>query len=496
MSQALETTNLDDVDAQLKDADALALMLERELYRGSFYAFIKASWSIVEPEVPLTENWHIDLLTTELQNVELGITLDKRFIFNIPPGTLKSLLINVFFPAWVWTRKPQKRFISFAYGAHLSIRDNLRCRTLIESPWYQRLFPLALIDDQNTKTRYNNEKGGWRIASSVDGVGTGEHPDYIIIDDPLSASGAESEVERAAAIAWYDRTVAPRGVARNVVTLVVMQRLHVEDLSGHMLAKGGVRHICLPMRYMATRAADPARGDQGYTACELDPRTEQGELLCPKVFDEKKVKQLELDLGPYGAAGQLQQQPSPEGGGLFQRGWFKVIDAPPIDAKRWVRGWDTAASEASGDYTVGVKLAMLADQSIIVLDVVRGQWSPDDVEKNMKTTAQVDGKRCLQREEKEGGASGKTVILGRAKLLHGFDYAGVTVSGSKVIRANLFRAQVQAGNVSLVRAPWNEAYLVELSNFPVGKHDDQVDASSAAYNHLILDPPKPKGGTW
>jgi predicted phage terminase large subunit-like protein len=488
---------------QFRDCDRLLLALERAELRGSLYKFLLGAWPIVEPSQPFVETWHVQELCQLLENIVTGREECKRWIINVPPGTLKSLLINVIFPAWVWARDPSKRFLTASYGQSLTIRDNLRVRDIVESKWFQDRFPLKLNEEQNTKIRYNTEKGGWRIATSVGGAGIGEHPDFINIDDAATAQQAESATERKTVQDWFDRTISPRGITRrNLVVIVVGQRLHMEDLPGYLLKRGGWGHVCFPMRYIPTRAA--VEDDPGYTADPRDRRTEAGQLLAPDLIPEARVKQLELDLGEYGAAGQLQQAPAPEGGGKFKREWFQYVDAAPTLARR-VRGWDTAATEKDGDYTVGVRISE-ANNIYYVEDVVRGQWGPAGVESALLDTARLDGKKVPQREEREGGGAGKTVIAAHVILLTGHDYKGVTVSGSKIQRSNPFRAQCEAGNVRIVRdrgqggaegKGWNEDYIRELCTFPTGNHDDQVDASSAAFNAVLLEPkPRKEFAVW
>lgn len=443
--------------------------VRRRLWKRDLKEFIRQAWPLVEPTREFQNNWHIERLCQLLQDVSDGKI--KRLLVNVPPGTMKSLLVSVLWPAWEWASHPELRFLSASYSSHLTIRDNLKVRSIVTSPWYQQNFGVKLTEDQNAKTLFKTADGGWRVASSVGGPGTGEHPDRIIIDDPLTADQARSEVEREVANTWFDQTISTRGVTRDTAIIVVMQRLHEEDLAGHLLARGGWKHVCWPMRYEG--------GSE-------DPRTTPGELLWPEVFTEKIVRQLELDLGPYGTAGQLQQRPAPEGGGLFKKEWFKIVDAAPAMARR-ARGWDTASSEGKGDWTVGVRIAE-AGGNFYIEDVRREQLGPAGVDAMMRQTAQMDGKSISQREEREGGSAGKAVIAARVKLLVGYDYAGVAISGDKVTRAKPYRAQVEAGNVYLVRGAWNAAYLEELALFPNGRHDDQVDGSSCAFNAVLLEP--------
>lgn len=480
-------TNPEDVTRQrlaalVDEAERLSREAEIRALQADLLTFVRAAWHLVEPKQEFSVNWHIE----EMCKVLMLVTAGKlhRVRINVPPGTMKSLLASVFWPAWEWTSNGSLRYLTASYGAQLSTRDNTRMRDIVESAWYRERFDLSLVNDQNAKTRFNTDKSGWRIATSVGGVGTGEHPDRIIIDDPITAQDARSVVERRNANDWFDRTVSPRGAGRKAAIVIIMQRLHEEDLSGHVEAKDptGWETVCFPMRYEVFRKNDP-----DWKPDVRDHRTVPGELLWPQIYDEAKVKQLELNLGPYSTAGQLQQRPAPEGGGLFKREWFRIIEAIPVSKSiKWMRGWDTAGTEDGGDWTVGVKIGML-DGVFIVADVVREQLGPAGVNSLIHTTAMLDGKKVAQREEKEGGSAGVAVIANRAKLLKGYDYRGVNISGDKVTRAKPFRAQCEAGNVLLLRGEWNHEYLSELSNFPVGHFDDQVDGSSCSFNGLTTE---------
>lgn len=447
--------------------------IRAEKARRSLRAFVEQAWPIVEPEAPFVANWHIDRLCRILEAVSSGEV--RRLIVNVPPGTSKSLIVSVFWPAWQWIHAPSRRMLVASYSDTLTIRDNLRVRDIITSEWYQRYWPVRFRSDQNAKTRMDTVNGGWRIATSVGGRATGEHPDIVIIDDPTNPKQSVSELERQSVNDWFDGTIATRGVSRGVRIVVIMQRLHQSDLSGHLLSRTGWRHVCWPMRF-----------DRAIASLD-DQRTQPGELLWPSLFDEAKVKQLEIDLGAIKAAGQLQQRPVPAAGALFQREWFsKVVDVAPVNARR-CRGWDTAATENGGDYTVGVKIAE-ADGIFYVEDVVRGQLSPHGVEAMMDHTIKADGYPCRQREE-QSGSGDKTIVAIRVRRYAGYDFAGVTVSSDKATRADAFRAQCEGGNVRVVKGAWNKDYVDELCLFPNGDHDDQVDASSCAFNALAQTPP-------
>ena len=437
--------------------------------KADLHTFVKTFWKFVEPDHPFVDNWHIRELCKVLMAVSRGEIM--RVIINIPPGCSKSLVASVFFPAWEWASNPALRYLTASYGAHLSIRDNLRVRDICQSDSFQTHYALRFTGDQNVKELFKTTQRGWRFATSVGGAATGEHPDRSILDDPSTAAQARSEAERENIRLWYKRTISSRGVARNARIIVIAQRLHQDDLPGYLISLGGFELVMFPMRF------EPDRADK------RDPRTVPGELLWPGLFTEAAVRQLEIDLDHVGAACQLQQRPIPEGGGLFKRTWFEIVDEVPAAVGTACRGWDTAATEGAGDWTVGVKIRQVGPL-FYVEDVRRGQWGPAETEKQMLLSANLDGKTVRQREEQEGGASGKAVVAARARMLAGYDYGPAPTSGDKIVRARPFRAQCEAGNVKLKRGDWNEAYLAELESFPNGSHDDQVDASSASFNEL------------
>ena len=520
--------NLDVLSAQAADLERAILDAERKMMARSLHEFVRRAWTVVEPKSQFKDNWHIGALCLELEMIYHRDRIwskrpgSRRIIFNVPPGMMKSLIVMVFFPAWVWSLDPRQRFLCASYGSVLSNRDNVRCRQLIESGWYQKRWPVQLSDDQNTKTRYNTVQNGWRFSTSVGGPGTGEHPDFILIDDPHSAQQAASEEMRRQALDWFDNTVSQR-TGRSPAFILIMQRLHVNDLTGHLLKKGGWRHVRWPMRFeKCTCPTAPIcsaipeercplhQADVSYQDDPTDQRTTPGELLHPTFKSEEVVKQAELDLGPIDSAGQLQQRPTVEGGGLFKRAWFKIADQLPVaPVYRRCRGWDTAGTEKGGDYTCGVRIVepmqwvkvhkdpgdpksplitVARSMGFYVVDVARAQFGPAGVDALIQQTAKQDGKATAIREEREGGGSGKAVTQARATSLAGFDYEEVILGTDKVTRSKPFRTQVEAGNVYLLRAPWNEAYIVELCAFPTADHDDQVDGSSCSFNGLMALP--------
>ncbi len=476
-----------------------------ERARRRLHPFVEQAWPILEPDRAFVDGWHIGALAEHLEAVTAGEIM--RLLVNIPPGCMKSLLL-VCWCAWEWQKRPGLRYLCGSYSDTLTIRDQLRVRDIVTSEWYRRYFNVQLRDDQNAKTRMDTTAGGWRIATSVGGRATGEHPDRVIVDDPHNAKKANSEKDRESVIEWNDRTLSTRGASRNAAFVYVMQRLAQGDLSGHILGKAkeiGWVHICLPMRYERPRPpsdqpdADPVPRMEETPIGFQDPRTEPGELLWPALFDDHMVDTLELDLGPVGTAGQLQQRPAPLEGNLFKRSWFQIVDALPSDRMKPVRSWDGAATEDDGDYTAGVKMSTDASGRVYIEHMIRERLGPHDIEGEhgiIKQTASLDGKLTAIREEQEPGSAGKKLVASHATLLKGYDYQGNPSTGDKVTRAMPFRAQCAVGNVFLVRGAWNHAFIEEFCLFPNGDYDDQVDATSGGYDHIAFGKVKAKGGAW
>jgi predicted phage terminase large subunit-like protein len=454
----------------------------RTLAERSLYHFVRQAWSIVE-SVEFIDGWHIEAICAHLEAVSRGEI--AKLLINIPPGCSKSLLTCVFWPAWEWANNPTLRLFFASYDQRLSTRDSVKCRVLIGSPWYQANWGerFQFTGDQNQKTYYENNRGGYRLATSVGGHGTGEHPDRIVIDDPHDVRGSESEAQRQAVHEWWDLTMSARGVSRAARRVIIMQRLHQDDLSGRVLAQGGFEHICLPMRYEPGRMKPTALG-------WTDPRRVEGELLCPHQFDEEKVRAIELPLGSYGAAGQLQQRPAPRGGGMFKPEWFTIVDAVPPAGRR-VFYWDKAATESGGCYTCGVLMCLGVDNRYYIQDVVRGQWS---VRARDEIMLAANRKAWQQWRpfgpvdlwvEQEPGSGGKESADATIDLHRGLPMRAERPSGEKRVRAEPFASMAERRDkVCLLRAPWNRAYLDELSMFPNSTFTDQVDASSGAFNKL------------
>lgn len=465
--------------------------IDRELASRSLREFVRLAWPIVEPSTPFVPGWHIDAIVDHLEAVTRGEI--RNLLINVPPRHMKSLLVSVLWPAWEWIRHPERRWLYSSYAATLSIRDSVRCRTLIESPWYSRFWGdrYALASDQNTKMRFENNRSGYRIATSVGGAATGEGGDRIVCDDPHNVGEVESDSVRKSTIDWFDVVMSTRvNDPKTASKVVVMQRCHQRDLSGHLLEQGGWQHLRLPAEFEEPRCVTSI----GWT----DPRAQPGELLWPERFGAKEIADLKISLGSYAAAGQLQQRPSPAGGGLIKRHWFKFwqprgANLPPVmvrfpdGTQRQVmaepiatvderaQSWDCSFKDLdTSDFVVGQVWGRLGSY-FLLLDQVRDRMDcPATVKAVRALSAKWAGCSAKLIEDK---ANGSAVLQMLGREIPGL--LPVNPGGGKVARAAAVSPLIEAGNVYLphpAQAPWVEDFIEECAAFPNGAHDDQVDA--------------------
>ncbi len=451
--------------------------IERELCSRSLADFAKRAWRVLEPATPLKWGWALDAICLHLEAVTDGRI--PRLLMNVPPGMMKSLLTGVIWPAWEWgpKGKPETRFLGTSHKDALAVRDSMKCRRLIQSEWYQTLWPTRLTSDQNAKTKFENDATGFREAMAFTSM-TGSRGDRVILDDPLSADDANSDAALEKADLSFTEALPSRVNNEASAIVVIMQRLHQRDTSGIILdRKMPYVHLCLPMRFEADRRC--------VTPIFTDPRTYDGELLFPERFGEAQVADLEKTLMAYATAGQLQQRPTPRGGGMIKRQWLPIVKAIPAGC-RWVRAWDLAATATDqAAWTAGVKMGKTPDGRYIIADVRRIQGSANDVEQLLRSTASQDGTEVRGSIPQDPGQAGKAQVQYLIKQLAGFAYTASPESGDKATRAEPLAAQAEAGNVMLLEGEWNQAFIEEAETFPRGKFKDQVDAASRAFAELV-----------
>jgi len=437
---------------------------------------VRAAWHVLEPTSELKWGWSLDAICEHFEAVTNGEV--KKLLINVPPGCMKSLLTGVLWPAWEWGPKgrPGLRYLGTAHKQDLGVRDNLKCRRLIQSEWYQERWPMKLTSDQNAKTKFENEHTGFREAMAFTSL-TGSRGDRVLLDDPLSVDHANSEPDLKAAEITFTEALPTRVNNDESAIVVIMQRLNEKDTSGIILQRElGYVHLCLPMRFEAERKCTTSIGFQ-------DPRTVDGELLFPERFPEETVASLERTMGSYAAAGQLQQRPAPREGGMFKKAWFPIVRAIPAGT-RFVRGWDLAATEGAGDWTAGVKIGRQKNGRFIIAGVARDRKATAGVEQMLVNTASQDGYMCEISIPQDPGQAGKAQASYYIGKLAGYTARATPESGDKETRAGPLAAQAEAGNVDVVEGDWNEQFFDEITVFPNGSYDDQVDGASRAFNAL------------
>lgn len=299
---------------------------KKQSQRGGLIEFVRYFWKVLEPNTPFVEGWPLEAICQHLEAVHFGeIT---RLLINVPPGFMKSLLTDVFFPAWIWgpMNEPHTRFVTFSYASSLTQRDNGKFRDLLISPEFKELWGSRLEVKTVGVERVSNDHTGWKFASSVGGVGTGERGDYVILDDPINVKDAESETVRNETNRWFRESMSNRlnDMDKSAI-VIIMQRVHEDDVSGLILSSGmDYVHLMIPMEFDETRCCET---DIGW----IDPRTIDGELAWPDRFSADVVETMQKNLGPYAYAGQYDQAPTPRGGGIFKREWWQVWE--PKDGK-------------------------------------------------------------------------------------------------------------------------------------------------------------------
>jgi predicted phage terminase large subunit-like protein len=481
---------------ELLQRPSLRLEIDRERATRSLHEFVRQAWHVVEPFTPFVPGWHIDAICDHLEAISLGVI--RNLLINVPPRHMKSLLVSVFWPAWEWTRWPERRWLYSSYSSYLSIRDSVRCRRLIESAWYQRLFShrFSLTTDQNTKSRFDNDRSGYRLSTSVGGSVTGEGGDRIVCDDPHNVADVASDAVRKTATDWWDMAMSTRvNDPKTSAMVIVMQRCHQRDLSGHLLEKGGFEHLCLPAEYEGAGRATSS----GF----CDPRRQPGELLWPERFGPPEIAALKISLGSYAAAGQLQQRPSPAGGGIFKRHWFRFFqprgaNLPPVIVRmpdgsvqlivaieaphqvdEQIQSWDCAFKDLdTSDYVVGQAWGRKGAFFLLGHQIRARMDCPATVSAIREMTQRWPYTGAKLIEDK---ANGSAVISMLQHEIPGI--LPVNPGGGKVARAQAISPLVEAGNVYLPHpdyAPWVNDFIEECVQFPNGAHDDQVDAMTQA----------------
>lgn len=456
------------------------IAVERELCRRSLADFAKMAWPVLEPSSKLRWGWALDAICLHLEAVTDGKI--NRLLMNVPPGSMKSLLTGVIWPAWEWGPRgmPHLRIIGTAHEETLAIRDSRKCRDLIKSQWYQERWPVQLVRDLDGKREFGNAHRGVRQARAFTSM-TGVRGDRVILDDPISADSANSHAKLEAARIAFTETLPTRVNSEDSAIVVIMQRLNERDVSGIILDMGlPYTHLCIPMRYDQKRHCTTSIG-------WTDPRKADGELMFPERFSEQSVIDLEKTLGTYATSGQLQQLPVPRGGSIIKTSWINLVDEiPPLEYTFAVA--DTAQkTKEENDYSVVQLWGKTKAGGAILIDQIRGKWEAPELIKNVRDFY-VKHKtqpffRGLFIEDKVSG-TGLIQTLRREKI----PIAAIQRAKDKISRAHDAAVFIESGGVSVLNnQPWTKPLLAEIETFPRGSHDDQIDPMLDACRIVQID---------
>jgi len=498
------------------DRDAQLLDLDRVDCEESLYEFLKAAWKYIDP-APWKDGWHIGAIAEHLQAVVDGQI--RRLIVNLPPRHCKSLLLSVAFPAWVWaqsinspTSGPGVPFLYASYADKLSLRDSVKCRRLIESMWYQKFWGerFRLVSDQNTKSRFQNDKGGERLITSIGAGVTGEGGNIICIDDPNAANEIASDASIETTIDWWTTAMPSRpNDPETCAWIVIQQRLAENDLTGHILEHeaDGWTHLCLPGRYEPERSFHTAIGWK-------DPRTEPGELLWPERFSESTLKRLEVTMGPYTFAGQIQQRPEPKGGGIIKSDWWLKWDRDeyPKNIDFILGVVDTAFTTDELNDPSGMMVWMIYSEdrpygptrivdssgNALRMDNTYSEFAPKvllgyawderlelhDLVNKVAVTCIKYRVDLLVIENKASGIS----VAQEIRRLYSRERFGVELfdpkSQDKAARLYSVQHLFAEGIVSAPDKVWADRVIKQVGQFPKGKHDEYVDLTSMGLRKL------------
>jgi predicted phage terminase large subunit-like protein len=439
--------------------------------RADFHTFVIRCFMELNPSLKFLPNWHIEVLAAKLQDVRQGIT--RRLIINIPPRHLKSLAASIALPAWLLGHDPTLSIINATYGQELSDKFARDCRAIMSTAWYQAVFSTRLTSNRAALQELTTTKGGSRFSTSIGGVLTGRGADVIIIDDPLKPSDAMSESRRAAANDWYDGTLYSRlNDKEKGIILIVMQRLHEDDLVGHVQLSKGWDQVSFAAiaEVDETHEISTPFGNRTFSR-------KTGEALHPERESLDTLATIRSTMGTYNWAGQYQQSPAPTGDAMVKAIWFPryVPGEQPGMFDRIVQSWDTANKPSElADYSVcttwGIKGA-----HFYLLDVLRKKLSYPDLRRAVIDQSVFHQPKVILIEDK---ASGTQLI--QDLIADGLRTVTRYVpSGDKVMRLNSQTATMEHGFVHLpTEASWLADYLHEMTIFPNGRHDDQVDSTA------------------
>jgi predicted phage terminase large subunit-like protein len=438
--------------------------------RRSLASFITRSFLAVVPGQQYVHNWHIDAMAWHLEQCYRGAI--KRLVISLPPRSLKSICTSVAFPAWVLGQDPTKRILCASYTESLASSLSLNCRDLMQSDWYRRIFPGARIGkERNSRLEFVTTRRGFRYATSVGGTLTGRGGNILIIDDPLSADDAMSATKRTAVNEWFAQTLYSRlDNKREGVIILVMQRLHEDDLAGFLLKRVGSSWTHLNLPAIATDEQRIQIGDGEFY------NRAPGELLHADRDSHAELDDTKSQMGSFKFSAQYQQDPLPQDGEIIKWEWFRFYDSLPSfgSGGQVVQSWDTASkADELHDYSVCTTW-FVQDNQYYLVDVLRQKLLYPDLKRVVIGHALGYSANAVLIEDKGSGIS----------LIQDLRESGIVSpipfrpEGDKIVRMSAQSPRIEAGQVHLPRrATWLDDFRDEVRQFPHG-HDDQIDSLS------------------
>lgn len=440
------------------------------LLRQNLMAFTQRCFQTVVPGQTFLPNWHVEAIAHQLERVRCRET--RRLLITLPPRNLKSICASVAFPAFVLGHDPSARIVCVSYAQELTAKHARDCRIVMESAWYKRCFPGTRLDSRkNTEAEFETTARGYRLGTSVGGTLTGRGGNLILIDDPMKPAEAMSEAKRASVAAWYDSTLLSRLDQKTEDAIVlIMQRLHVDDLVGHVLAKGTPwTHLDLP-----AIAEEPQEIELGSGRTY---KREAGEVLHPEREPLSVLEEQKAAMGSWAFSAQYQQRPMPPEGALIRREWFRTYAGTPASqpGDRIVQSWDTASrTDRTSDYSVCTTWLRRKNESYL-LDVLRIRLEYPDLRRRILSHAKAHGTKTVLIEDASSGAS----LIQDLRREGPIRPIAIQPEGDKIVRLEGQTARIEAGHVLLPQeAPWLGDFLGEILAFPHGRFDDQVDSFS------------------
>ncbi len=438
--------------------------------RTDLASFTQRCFLTVSPGQQFLSNWHVEAIAHELEKVRRGET--QRLIITLPPRNLKSITASVAFPAFLLGHDPSVRIVCASYSHDLATKHARDCRHVMQSRWYQRVFSRTRIEpSKKSVAEFETTARGYRLATSVGGTLTGRGGNVILIDDPMKPEEARSETTRKAVNEWYDSTLASRLDSKTEdKTIIIMQRLHVDDLVGHVLDKGMEwSHLDLPAIAEVPQEVELGAGETH--------RREVGDILHPEREPLSVLDDLKATMGSSLFSAQYQQRPVPPEGAMIKREWFREYSARPRPqhGDQIVQSWDTASKvDQTNDYSVCTTW-LKRDKDYYLLDVLRVRLEHPELRRKIIAHAGAWKAKAVLIEEASSGISLIPDLKSEGKIRP----IGIKPKGSKIERLELQTISVEAGHVLLPEsAPWKGEFLDEIVAFPGGRFDDQVDSFS------------------